>query len=206
MEPPKFRDIGRESEEGEDENGEDKEGEEKRVEDDDEEEATPLMHEVPCDGCRKGRRECLANPNGGACLPCKQRKYKCPYAKRPAATKRGRETAEEEDAEGSEDEVEEIPPPPKKRTKKRSEPDAVVKKEPSRKKKPFPVEKMLVTVKTAMTGTTASTKKGKGRKVSEEVSEEMEEEEVVEVEPRSKPRPKPTRARTYLTHGKFLHH
>jgi hypothetical protein len=81
------------------------------------------------------------SPNGGSCLPCKARKYKCDYAKsEPRGAKRGRITKEEyeEEGEGEGSEEELAPPPTKKRaTKKKADP-VRVKKEPKGRSAPKP--------------------------------------------------------------------
>jgi hypothetical protein len=81
---------------------------EEEEEDDEEEEEdvlpTPrldrkVINHPPCGRCQKARRACEMSPNGGSCLPCKARKYKCDYAKsEPRGAKRGRITKEEYDS------------------------------------------------------------------------------------------------------------
>ena len=197
----KFHEIAEDSEDEEEDEKEGEEGEEEEVL------PTPrlerrVIHHPPCGRCNKAHRSCEISPNGGSCLPCKARKYKCEYAKRePVGGKRGRITQEEyEVEEGSEEEL--APPPAKKRaTKTKPEParekaePARVKKESKGKKAPKP---------------RVPTRKGKGRakdledEVLEimEVDEEEEEEEEKERERKSKPKPKP--ARTYTRQGKSL--
>jgi hypothetical protein len=123
----KFHEIADDSEEDEEE---EEEEDEEDDEEDDEEEVLPraridrkVIHHPPCAQCQKARRACEKSPNGGSCLPCKGKKYKCKYAKsEPGGVKRGRITKEDyKEDEGSEEEV--APPPAKKRaTKKKAEP------------------------------------------------------------------------------------
>ena len=114
--------------------------------------------------CKKGHRACESNPNGGSCLPCKGKKYKCEYAKsEPRGAKRARVTKEdyEDEDEGEENEEELAPPPAKKRvTKKKAQP-VRVKKEPRGRNAPKP---------------RVATRKGKAieKDLKEEVQEFME--------------------------------
>jgi hypothetical protein len=47
---------------------------------------TGKVYEPPCDRCQKGKgknkRRCEQEATGGSCLPCKQSKHKCSYAKK----------------------------------------------------------------------------------------------------------------------------
>ena len=162
----------------------------------------PFNHPA-CERCWKARRTCERAPNGGSCLPCKVKKYKCEYAwTEPVVVgKRGRITKEEYVEEESEEEL--APPPAKKRaTKKKAEP-VRVKAEPERVKKE-PKGKKAAKPRVA-------TKKGKARQrdLEEEVQEimvvddEEEEEEGKERErkPRAKLNPGPTR--TYTNRGRY---
>ena len=81
--------MPKEDKEDKEDKEEDKEDKEKdNDKEDDEEEVLPrarinrkVIHHPPCAWCQKARRACEKSPNGGSCLPCKGKKYKCEYAK-----------------------------------------------------------------------------------------------------------------------------
>ncbi len=173
------------------------------------------LNHPPCVRCRKGRRPCESNPNGGSCLPCKGKKYKCEYANSEPGGKRGCITKEEywdgNEGEGSEEEL--APPPAKKRaTRKKAEPDEGEGSEeelapPPAKKRATRKKAEPVWVKKEPKGRNppkprVATRKGKEKVVNpeEEVQDAMEEEEDEDEE--TKPKPKPTR--TYTRCGTFV--
>jgi hypothetical protein len=143
------------------------------------------------------------SPNGGSCLPCKARKYKCDYAKsEPRGAKRGRITKEEYDeegeGEGSEEEL--APPPTKKRVMKKKADLIWVNKEPKGRSAP----KLQVAMRKV---------KGRVRNLEEEVQaimvvddEEEEDEDKREKGRQRKPKPKLKPSRTYMRRGQFLFH
>lgn len=87
----------------------------KRVEEDEEEQLGTYYPACPACVKAKVTRLCERDPSGGACLPCRKLKYKCPYATAPpggappVAKKRSRDERDEEEYELEEEEEETKP-------------------------------------------------------------------------------------------------